>query len=216
MVHSETELQRCLMVAQTVQIMVEEGLVENASGNISIRDENPEEMIITPGSYSYRKLTIGDLVKVNITSLEVTQGFRPPSSESPMHAAIYRSRLDVGGIVHTHSRYATAWSTLAQPIPPVHYVIHSIGDEVPVVGYHLYGTEELAEDASEVLKTYNAALLQNHGVICVGATLDDAMKNAIRVEFLAQQMLITQELTPHILTASDLERVRARSGQKKR
>ncbi len=215
MVDSKAELQVCLAILESVRKMVAAGLVDGTSGNISARGENIGEMIITPGSYSYEKMTIGDLVKVNVHSLERTRGFRPPSSESPMHAAIYRKRMDVRGIVHTHSRYATAWSTLCRPIPAIHYVVSSIGNEVPVTGYHTYGSTDLAEEASGLLETHNATLLQNHGVIAVGASLADALKNAVRVEFLAQELLLTQGLGAHILTTHDLDLVREQ-GMKKR
>ncbi len=215
MVNSEVELRLCQTILSSINKMVADGLVDNTSGNISARAENSDEMIITPGSYSYEKTTLGDLVKVDINTLMRTRGFRLASSESPMHAAIYRGRTDVGGIVHTHSRYATAWSTLCRPIPAIHYVVSSIGNEVPVTGYHTYGSADLAEEASEVLQTHNATLLQNHGVIAVGSSLADALKNAIRVEFLAQEILLTAGLGAHILTPHDLDLVREQ-GVKKR
>ncbi len=215
MLDSLADLQLALDVLAHVTRMVDEKLVEGTSGNISARAAEREAMIITPGSYPYQSMTIGDLLKVDVNTLNILRGFRPVSSEAPMHAAVYRLRPDVGAIIHTHSRYATAWSTLGRPLPAIHYVINSVGNEVPLVPYVTYGTEELARAAADRLLDHNAALLQNHGVIAVGTTLADAFKNAVRVEFLAQEMLILGlDARPHLLTAEDLDKVRERSRRK--
>ncbi len=215
MLDSAEELELAVSIIDHVHQMVREGLVEGTSGNISARIPGTRTMIITPGSYSYDRMTIGDLLKVDAENLDVLRGFRSPSSETEMHAAVYRARSDVGGLVHTHSRYATAWSTLAISLPAIHYVINSVGNEVPVTPYFTYGTKELAEAASRTLMDHNATLLQNHGVLAAGPDLPQAMKNAIRVEFLAQEMLILGiGAQPHLLSAADLDRVRDRGRRK--
>jgi len=132
-----------------------------------------------------------------------------------MHAAIYRKRENAGGIVHTHSPYATAWSTTRKPLPAIHYVISSIGYDVPITPFFTYGTLELAEAASEVLTSANATILQNHGVIATGAALCDALKNAVRVEFLATIMAYSADMgEPHILSREDIDHTRERSALK--
>jgi L-fuculose-phosphate aldolase len=215
MFDSLTEYELAKKIIATVRAVVDQGLVQGTAGNVSARIPGTRSMIITPGSFDYNDMTIGDLVKVDIDTLEVVRGFRPPSSETAMHAAIYRKREDVGGVVHTHSPYATAWSTTRKPLPAIHYVISSIGYEVPVTPFFIYGTPELAEAASDRLISANATLLQNHGVIAAGNTLDNALKNAVRVEFLATVMVHSSTMgEPNILTDDQIEGTRERSALK--
>lgn len=151
------------------------GLVPTTSGNVSAR--TPEgNVLITPSGLDYSVLEPEDMVLVTLDG-EVLEGSLDPSSEVPMHTGIYRSKPDVGGIVHTHAPYATALSCMGLEIPPVHYLLAALSEEgrVPLASYATYGSEELAGYASEALgESHSACLLQNHGTIAVDATVSEA------------------------------------------
>jgi L-fuculose-phosphate aldolase len=198
-------------VVITARKMVEERLVQSTAGNVSALDRASSTIAITPASIEYDSMHAADIVLIDLEG-RVVDGVHAPSSETPMHCAVYKHRADVGAIVHTHSPWATTFAVLGREIPPVHYVISSIGDRVRVAPYTTYGTEELGRYALQTLGMDNAILLQNHGVLAVGADLSAALKNAIRVEFLAEiywkSCLIGE---PILLTAEQLQQVRARS-----
>ncbi len=176
-------------LVHTAKELYRTGLVRGTSGNVSIRDpENPGRMWITPSAIPYDAITVEDLVQVDLESGSLIRGNRKPSSETPMHSAIYRLRSDVRAVVHTHSTYATMFACAGEEIPTVHYLIAEIGDRVPVADYAVYGSEELARNAVEALKSAgaNGALLKNHGVITVGDNLSSAYVRAEIIETVAQ------------------------------
>lgn len=156
-------------VAGVARRMISSGLVTGTSGNVSAR--TPEgDVLITPSGLDYAAMEPEDVVLVNVEG-EVLEGEFAPSTETPMHTGIYRARDDVGGIVHTHSKYATTLACLGWEIPSVHYMLAALSDEgrVPLAPYTTYGTEELARYASDTLgSTHRACLLQNHGTITIG------------------------------------------------
>jgi L-fuculose-phosphate aldolase len=165
--------------------MINQGLTKGTGGNISERG-NDDFVAISPTRIPYDEIDADDVPVVNLEGEQVA-GEKPPSSETPMHTKIYRARDDVGGIAHTHSLYASTFATLGEPIPPSHYLLAYIGEKVPVAGFDQPGTEELGELAVEALgDKYDACLLQHHGVITVGNTAEDALENALMVEFCAQ------------------------------
>ncbi|MEW9031332.1 MAG: class II aldolase/adducin family protein [Planifilum fimeticola] len=176
-------------LVHTAKELYRTGLVRGTSGNVSIRDpENPGRMWITPSAIPFDAITTEDLVQVDLESGAPVRGSRKPSSETPMHSAIYRLRSDVRAVVHTHSTYATMFACAGEEIPTVHYLIAEIGDRVPVADYAVYGSEELARNAVEALKSAgaNGALLKNHGVITVGENLSSAYVRAEIIETVAQ------------------------------
>jgi L-fuculose-phosphate aldolase len=161
-------------------------LVTGTSGNISVR--TPEgDVLITPSGLAYETMEPEDVVLVNLEG-RVLEGSLAPSTETPMHTGIYRSRAKVGAIVHTHSPYSTTLACLGWEIPTVHYMLLALSDEgrVPVAPYATPNTEELAHYASEALgDVHHACLLQNHGTITVGETLSEAFSRAERLEEMA-------------------------------
>lgn len=165
--------------------MVEQGLTKGTGGNLSERGEE-DRVAISPTRIPYEDIDADDVPVVDLEGERIS-GETPPSSETPMHTRIYRARDDVGGIAHTHSLYASTFATLGEPIPPSHYLLAYIGEKVPVAGFDQPGTEELGELAVEALgDEYDACLLQHHGVIAVGDSAEDALENALMVEFCAQ------------------------------
>lgn len=162
------------------------GLVTGTAGNVSARA--PEgDVLITPSGLDYAVLEPEDVVLVDPEG-RALEGSLKPSSETPMHAGIYRTRPRVGGIVHTHARYSTVLACLGREIPPVHYMLVALSGEgrVPLAPYATHGTEELARYAGETLgDSHHACLLQNHGAIAVGETASEAYSRTEILEEMA-------------------------------
>jgi L-fuculose-phosphate aldolase len=132
-----------------------------------------------------------------------------PSSEWRFHRDILLARPEVGGIVHTHSRFATAFACLHQDIPAFHYMIAMAGgDSIRCSPYGLFGTQELSDHALRALAGRKACLLGNHGMIALGADLADALALAIEVESLCEQYWSALQLgEPYILSALQMAEV---------
>jgi L-fuculose-phosphate aldolase len=162
------------------------GILDLTAGNISARVD-ADTIAITPSGIPYSETTADDIVLCRLADGEVVWGSRTPSSELPLHRAVYAARPDNGAVVHTHSPYATTLAVLGKPIPAVHYVISRLGTaEVPVAGYATYGSDALAENAFAAFSgTTRALLLANHGTITIGDDLETAAVNARILEILA-------------------------------
>lgn len=164
--------------------MLDTGLTTGTGGNLSARAG--DRIAVSPSGVPYEETT-PEMVPLVTPEGDRVSGDLAPSSETPMHTRIYRARDDVGGIVHTHSPYASTFASLNEPIPASHYLIAFAGPEVPVAGYAPPGTAELGDLAVEALgQEYNACLLKNHGAMIVGESLDDAFETARMVEFCAR------------------------------
>lgn len=178
-----SELRRQLV--EVARKAYDTGLVTGTSGNMSVRDPDSGHILITPSGVEYHAMTPDQMVLVDVNG-HVVEGKLVPSSETPMHTAVYRMRPDVQAVVHTHSRFATVFSCLRRPIPAVHYLIALMGTEIPVADYATYGTDELARSAVAAMGTdHRAVLLQNHGVLAVGKHIQEAYNIAAVVEYIA-------------------------------
>lgn len=184
--------------------LLEKELTRGSGGNVSVRDGN--RVAVSPSGIPYEEVT-PDSVPVTDLDGELVDGENEPSNETPMHTQIYQERSDVGGIVHTHSPYASTFASLGEPIPASHYLIAFAGKEIPVAGYEPPGSEELGELAVDALgREYDACLLQNHGVIAVGEDADAALETAEMVEFVAQIHYQASAIgDPIIMDEDDLE-----------
>ena len=174
-------------VARISRRMSASGLVVGTSGNVSIRTPD-DTVLVTPSGLDYSELEPEDLALVDPDGRFLDGPFAP-SSETPMHTGIYRARPRVGGIVHTHARFATTLACLHLEIPPLHYMLVTLSDErrVPLAPYATYGTEELARNVSETLgEVHHACLLQNHGTITVGDTAAEAYSRTEVLEEMAE------------------------------
>lgn len=160
-----------------------EALTPGRSGNLSLRRD--ERIAITPTGIPYSELTADDVSVVSLAG-EHHAGAEP-SSETPMHRAIYRAR-DAGSIAHTHSPWATTLAALRESLPPIHYDLARVGGSVPVAEYATYGTEALAENAVAALESADtsACLLANHGLVVTGSNVGEALENTRAVEFTAR------------------------------
>lgn len=158
------------------------GLNQGTSGNISVR--HGAGMLITPTALPYEDMTPEDIVLVGP---EGAEGPRAPSSEWRFHRDILATRADAGAVVHVHSPYATMLAILGRAIPPLHYMVAVAGGEdIRVADYALYGTQELSDAVLAALDGRKACLMAHHGMVALGATLDQAIWLAGEVEALAR------------------------------
>ncbi|NEC88213.1 class II aldolase/adducin family protein [Streptomyces sp. SID12501] len=174
----------------TARRTVADGLVVGTSGNVSVRVG--DTVLVTPSGVPYKRLTPGDIVGVDLTGRQIL-GTLTPTSELPMHLAVYRA-TDARAIVHTHAVHATAVSTLVRELPLIHYMAGDLGGPVRVAPYATYGTEELAENVLRALADRAACLLQNHGTLAHGATLDQAYDRTAQLEWMCRVWLTASSL----------------------
>jgi L-fuculose-phosphate aldolase len=181
--------------------LLDDGLAIGSAGNISVRAG--DDVLITPSGIPYRDLEAADICVLG-TDGSQRGGTTEPSSETPMHLAVYAATR-AGAVVHTHSPEVIALSTVCDELPAIHYAIGGLGGPVRVAGYTRFGSEGLAEAAVAALHGRSAAILQNHGAICYGATLAQAYDRALLLEWLAQvHRLACSRGEPRILTDAEL------------
>jgi len=173
------------------------GMVIGTWGNVSARATDIEGFIITPSGMDYDTLTPEDMVIVGYDQ-QIIEGRYRPSSETPLHLAVYLSRPDIKAIVHVHSPFATAFAVAGIPIPVIlEETAQAIGHEIPVVPYALAGSRKLAEYTVKTLgRTGRAALLSNHGLVGVGASVAEALRVCYVAEQTAQIGLYARMLGP--------------------
>jgi L-fuculose-phosphate aldolase len=203
MTREERQLRRAIIAK--CRWMNASGLNQGTSGNISARYE--ERMLITPSATPYEAMTPEMIASMPLQGDEgAWDGPLQPSTEWRFHLDIMRARADVGGIVHTHSTYATVLAIARKPIPACHYMIAAFGGtDIRCAGYARYGTKELSELALAALAGRNGCLLANHGMIAVGASLDKAMWLAVELETLARQYYLSLALgSPFILSDEEI------------
>lgn len=176
------------------------------SGNLSLR--SGDRFAVTPTGVPYAEVKPEDVAVVDLEGHQ-EWGQRAPSSETPMHAAVYRA-IDAGAVLHAHTPWATSLAALREPVPPVHYALARAGGRVPVAEYATFGSEALAENAAAAMVRANttACLLANHGLIATGHDLDAAFDTLEAVEFTARLALQAARLGDPV-PLSDAELARA-------
>ncbi|MEU5883568.1 class II aldolase/adducin family protein [Spirillospora sp. NPDC047279] len=185
--------------------MAASGLVSGASGNISVR--HGDLVAVTPGGVMLDRMSAEDCPVVDVAG-HLVEGERAPSSETPMHLAIYGC-TDAAAIVHTHSTYGTVVATTMTELPPIHYNTLLLGGVIRVAEYATYGTPELAASVRAALEGgRRAALMANHGGVAIGRDLDDAYENARLLEWLCGVYVRAKMVgEPRILTEEELVKV---------
>jgi L-fuculose-phosphate aldolase len=192
--------------------MIDRGLTTGSGGNLSAYSREENLIAITPSSMRYQDIAPEDIIVIGPEGGTV-EGNRRVTTEIGMHLAVYRSRPDICGVVHTHSLYATAMSCMGWDIEPVHYLIAMAGPVVKCSQYAIYGSEELARQAVEALGNRGACLLGNHGLLAAGKTLDHAFSTAEHLEFVAKLSCITRGLGgPNMLTEEQIRAVMVKFG----
>lgn len=188
-------------------------LVAWTSGNVSARDPETQLVVIKPSGVLFDDLTPANMVVVDING-KVVEGNLSPSSDTASHCYIYRHRPDANGVVHTHSRHATAFAVLGRSIP---CLTTAMGDEfggpIPCGGFALIGGEEIGALVVETLKDSKSpsCILQNHGVFALGATVEKATQAAVMTEDNAAIVYIaTQMGTPLTIREEDIAKLHHR------
>lgn len=190
--------------------LAERGLVIGTSGNLSAR--HGDLVAVTPTGGVIGELTAEQMTVIRLEDGEVVDGELAPTSEVPMHLAIYRASF-ANAIAHTHATTSTAIGLIADEIPLVHYTMLGLGGAVRVADYACYGTDQLAEIVVKALEFKQAALMRNHGSIAVGATVAKAVDNLELCEWAAEtyhQALLASAVTgraPRELTQAEQDEV---------
>ena len=188
-------------------------LVVWTAGNISARVPGTDLMVIKPSGVAYEDLSAETMV---VTDLEgnLVEGDYAPSSDTFAHAYVYRHMPEVGGVVHTHSTYATAWAARREPIPCVLTMMaDEFGGPIPVGPFALIGDDSIGRGIVETLLDSRspAVLMANHGVFTIGKDARAAVKAAALCEEVAKTVWVTSQLSePHPIAASDIDKLYVR------
>ena len=186
------------------------GLVVWTAGNVSARVPGADLMVIKPSGVSYEDLSPDNMV---VTDLEgnLVEGDLSPSSDTFAHAYVYRHMPDVGGVVHTHSTYATAWATRREPIPCVLTMMaDEFGGDIPVGPFALIGDDSIGRGIVETLSGSRspAVLMANHGVFTIGKDARSAVKAAAMCEEVAKTVHVARQLgAAHPIDSADIDRL---------
>ena len=178
--------------------LVKYGLVAWTAGNISGRVPGEDLFVIKPSGVSYDDLTPDSIVLCDLDG-NLVEGDLAPSSDTAAHAYVYRARPDVGGVVHTHSPYATAWAARNEPIPCVLTAMaDEFGGEIPVGPFALIGDDSIGQGIVATLAGSRspAVLMRNHGVFTVGADPKAAVKAAVMCEDVARTVHLARSGGP--------------------
>ena len=186
------------------------GLVAWTAGNVSGRVPGTDRFVIKPSGIDYDELSPEAIVVCDLDGALV-DGDLAPSSDTAAHAYVYRHRPDVGGVVHTHSTYATAWAARGEPIPCVLTAMaDEFGGEIPVGPFALIGDDSIGRGIVATLDEHRspAVLMQNHGVFTVGPDARAAVKAAVMCEDVARTVHIARQLgEPLPIEPDDVDRL---------
>lgn len=186
-------------------------LVMWTGGNVSARDTETGLIVIKPSGIRYEEMRPEDMVVVDLDGKTV-EGNRKPSSDTYSHLYIYKHRPDVGGVVHTHSRYATAFAAVGKAIPCVLTAIaDEFGGPIPCGGFALIGDEAIGKVVVESIGNSPALLLKNHGVFTIGKNAASAVKAAVMTEDVAATVWMAMQIgTPDVIPQEDVEKLHHR------
>ncbi len=191
-------------VAELHAVLVQYGLVVWTGGNVSGRVPGADLFVIKPSGVDYDDLAPENMILCDLDGSVIpgTSGSeRSPSSDTAAHAYVYRNLPAVGGVVHTHSTYATAWAARGEEIP---CVITAMADEfggpIPVGPFAIIGDDSIGRGIVETLRDHRsrAVLMQNHGPFTIGVSARDAVKAAVMVEDVARTVHLARAAGPLI------------------
>jgi L-fuculose-phosphate aldolase len=183
----------CEAIVGICQRLYQRGFIVGTEGNVSVR-VTTDRIWITPSGHHKGMMRPEELLLIDLEG-QVHAGQGRPSSETPMHLACYQSRDDIVSVVHAHPPIATAmtvagWSLATDLLPEAVIVL---GD-VPTVPYHLPSTWDFAHQVGQAIHHTNAALLENHGAVAVGSSLQAAFNTMETIERAAQIFSIAKTL----------------------
>ena len=190
--------------------LVRYGLVVWTAGNVSGRIPGHELMVIKPSGLSYDELSPDSMIVCDLDG-NVLDGDFAPSSDTAAHAYVYRHMPDVGGVVHTHSTYASAWAARGEPVPCVLTAMaDEFGGEIPIGPFALIGDDSIGRGIVETLSGHRSAavLMRSHGVFTIGKDARAAVKAAVMCEDVARSVHIARQLgDPLPIPQSDIDRL---------
>lgn len=198
--------------------LVDDGLAVGTAGNISVRAG--DIVAITPSGVGYREMRPADVCLITLDGTRLPGDAGPggpatPSSETPMHLAIYAA-TSAAAVVHTHSPEVAALSAARPELPAIHYAISELGGPVRVAPYLRFGSAGLAAAAAEALEGRSAVILRNHGAVTYGRDLDQAYDRALLLEWLARTYRLALSYgDPAILSAAELAEVTAETRRRR-
>ena len=172
------------------------GLVTWTSGNVSARVPGEDLLVIKPSGVGYHELTPQNMVICDLEG-KLVEGEHAPSSDTEAHAYVYRHMPHVGGVVHTHSPYATAWAARGEPIPcSITAMADEFGGDIPVGPFALIGSDAIGRGIVETLTGHPspAVLMLQHGPFTIGPTAKAAVKAAVMCEDVARTMHYARQL----------------------
>ena len=172
------------------------GLVAWTAGNVSARVPDADLMVIKPSGVSYDDLR-PDVMVVTDLHGTLVDGDLLPSSDTAAHAYVYRHLPHVGGVVHTHSTYASAWAARGEAVPCVPTAMaDEFGGAIPIGPFALIGDDSIGHGIVETLRESRspAVLMRNHGVFTIGRTARDAVKAAVMCEDVARTVHVSRQL----------------------
>lgn len=186
-------------------------LVVWTGGNVSARDPETGLVVIKASGIRFEEMRPEHMVVVDIDGKMIEGDFKP-SSDVYSHLYIYKHRPDVFGVVHTHSRYATAFAAVGREIP---CVLTAMGDEfggpIPCGGFALIGDDEIGKVVVEGIGKSPAVLLKNHGVFAIGKNAAAAVKAAVMTEDVAATVWMALQIgTPDLIPQDDVDKLHHR------
>jgi L-ribulose-5-phosphate 4-epimerase len=176
--------------------LVRYGLVVWTAGNVSARVPGKPLLVIKPSGVPYEELDAAKMIVCDLDGV-VVDGTFAPSSDTAAHAYVYRAMPEVGGVVHTHSTYATAWAARGEPIPCVLTgQADEFGGEIPVGPFARIGNDDIGKGIVETLSGHRspAVLMRNHGVFTIGRDARAAVKAAVMCEDVARTVHVSRML----------------------
>ena len=178
-------------IVDTCHTLLERGYLKATEGNISARVSRQNTFAITPSNYDYAKMQVDDICILDVDMQQI-EGEMKPSIESGMHAAVYQNRADAHCIIHTHQPYASALALIKTPIPALFdEQVRFLGRSVEIISYAPSGTGFLKNAVkSKVKNNNNAFILQNHGVLVFGGSMEQAIHNMALLEKCALTYLL--------------------------
>lgn len=186
------------------------GLVAWTAGNVSERLPDGKSFIIKPSGVNYSELTGAMLVVCDLDG-NVIEGELAPSSDTAAHAFVYRAMPEVGGVVHTHSNYASAWSAIHSPIPcALTAMADEFGGPIPLGPFALIGSDAIGRGIVETLKGHRsrAVIMKNHGVFSIGKDAKAAVKAAVMCEDVAKTTWIARTMgTIQEISQADIDQL---------
>jgi len=186
-------------------------LVRWTGGNVSERDAETGLVVIKASGIRYEEMRPEHMVVMDMDGRLVEGDFKP-SSDVHSHLFIYRHRPDVGGVVHTHSRYATAFAAVGKPIPCVLTAMaDEFGGPIPCGGFALIGDEAIGKIVVETIGKSPAVLLKNHGVFTIGKDATAAVKAAVMTEDVAATVWMAMQIgKPDVIPQADVDKLHDR------